>query len=692
MRALHLLASGVLLCVTCRAQAVYTYVGNNFTAVSGIVTTSNRISVSLSFPLPLPANIGNYSEYPSAWTMSDGINTFSSGASSSGISVEISTDAAGNVVDWFISATGMSSSGAAVLMETIKLNFQQPRDDTRYVDINGNILGTGENDSEPGKWGTTACHYSLSATGQAFPASGGSGSIGITAPSGCSWTVAGAPNWVTFLGSSSGSGGGTVNYQVVPNTGNTARTVTMTVAGLPFALSQATVGGGFYIGSMPHLAAEGGWSTTFTLINKGSAPEQANLSLFDPSGNPLPLPLAFPQSGTSTTESMLNQALASNALFLAEASGPANVQYLEGSAQLAGSADVDGFAIFHFDPSGQEAVVPMEMRNAPSYFLPFDDTNGVLTGIAIENVSSSAQTVPVKVYDDGGAPIMMAQVPLPANGHTSFVLSNNYPMTANIRGTVEIDTPSGAQMSVLGIRVTPPGTLTTIPALANVTNVGGSMAHIASGAGWQTTFVLANTGTNAAPVNLNFFDDNGNPLLLPLTFTQTGATSIASSVTQNIGDGGTLWIQSTGPLTSALLTGSAQLTTTGNIGGYAIFRYTPNGQEAVVPLENRNASGYLLAFDNTNGIATGVAISAISTQHVSVPAVLRDDTGTQIGATSILLTPNGHSSQMLTTLFPAAAGIRGTVEFDTPAGAQISVLGIRSPPVLTFTTLPALAR
>jgi hypothetical protein len=27
-----------------------------------------------------------------------------------------------------------------------------------------------------------------------------------------------------------------------------------------------------------------------------------------------------------------------------------------------------------------------------------------------------------------------------------------------------------------------------------------------------------------------------------------------------------------------------------------------------------------------------------------------------------------------------------------PAGAQISVLGIRSPPTLTFTTLPALAR
>jgi hypothetical protein len=47
---------------------------------------------------------------------------------------------------------------------------------------------------------------------------------------------------------------------------------------------------------------------------------------------------------------------------------------------------------------------------------------------------------------------------------------------------------------------------------------------------------------------------------------------------------------------------------------------------------------------------------------------------------------------MLATQFPATAGIVGTVEFDTPPGAQISVLGIRSPPALTFTTLPALAK
>ena len=53
---------------------------------------------------------------------------------------------------------------------------------------------------------------------------------------------------------------------------------------------------------------------------------------------------------------------------------------LVGSAQLAATGAVDGFAIFHLIPGAQEAVVPMETRNANSYLLPFDNTGGVVLG------------------------------------------------------------------------------------------------------------------------------------------------------------------------------------------------------------------------------------------------------------------------------------------------------------------------
>ena len=124
-----------------------------------------------------------------------------------------------------------------------------------------------------------------------------------------------------------------------------------------------------------------------------------------------------------------------------------------------------------------------------------------------------------------------------------------------------------------------------------------------------------------------------------------------------------------------------------------IFRFNPNGQEAVVPLESRTANAYILAFDNTNGTATGVAINSVSSQPVSVPVIVRDDSGNQIATDTLNLAPNGHLAfTLVTDKYPATANIRGTVEFDTPPGGQIGALGIRIPIAHTFTTLPTLAK
>jgi hypothetical protein len=505
------------------------------------------------------------------------------------------------------------------------------------------------------------------------------------------------PSQVTLpLGSPSGTF--TVS-NISPGVNGVTAVITASLSGQS-QQTQITLGGAAqsFIGSMAHVLAEGGWSTTFTLVNKSSASAQTGPSLYSDNGNQLALPLSLPQQGSSPLVSAsVDQTLAPNASFILQASGPATVPYVEGSAQIFGTGAVDGFAIFHFDPSAQEAVVPLETRNASSYLLAFDNTNSVLLGVAIENLSVQAANVPVIVRDDTGAQIGNATIPLNGNGHTSFVLSTQFPATANIRGTIEIDTPgfgstTPGQISVLGIRYTPPGTLTTVPALANVGTVGGSVAHVASGGGWQSTFVLVNTGTSAAQAYLNFLDDNGNPLALPLTFPQSGGTSMGASVTQNIAAGASLWVQSAGALTDPLLTGSIHLTTSGNISGFVILRYNPNGQEAVVPFETRDAGSYLLAFDNTNGTETGVAVNVVSAQGTSVPVILRDDTGAQIGTGSIPLAANGHSAFILDSQFPAAANIRGTVEFDAPQGTHISVVGIRSPPALTFTTLPPLAQ
>ena len=563
--------------------------------------------------------------------------------------------------------------------------------------------------------GPPPCTYSLSSGGQAFPAAGGNGSVNIAAGPGCQWTIPDIPSWIVITGYPANGGSGTVTYQVAPN-GAGDRSVTLTGNGLSYTLEQEAVAisGLNVIGSMAHLAAEENWTSTFTLVNKGLVPATARLSFFgdtiDPTVNgPLMLPLVFPQQAGPAgplLASTFDRALGPSASLIVNSAGPQGAPpVLVGSAQLASNNMVDGFAIFHQIPTGQEAVVPMETRRANSFLLAFDNTSGLVLGVAVENVTAQPAVIPVVVRDDKGAIISTRRtsISLGGNGHTSFVLSdpaNGFPETADRRGTIEFDTPpNGGQISVLGLRFTPPNNaLTTILAIAEVGTGGGSIAHLASGDDWQTTFVLVNTGSTATTAILNFYaDQTGRPLTLPLAFPQSGdgtTMSVSSYTTPQMAAGSTLIIVSSGA--PQLLTGSAQITSSGNVSGFVIFRH--NNQEAVVPLESRNSMGYIIAFDNTNGTATGIAVNAVSSQQVSIPVTIRNDAGTVLTNDTITLAPNGHYAFTLGIdryqNIPNILNIRGTIEFVTPQGAAIGALGIRIPAgaAHTYTTLPALAR
>jgi len=143
-------------------------------------------------------------------------------------------------------------------------------------------------------------------------------------------------------------------------------------------------------------------------------------------------------------------------------------------------------------------------------------------------------------------------------------------------------------------------------------------------------------------------------------------------------------------LDAQVVLGSAQLTSDFGADAFALFRYDPSGQEATVPFETRSASAYILAFDNTAPLATGVAIANFSSQAANVQMILRDETGATLQTTPIFLTPNGHYAFVLGGVYPLAAGRRGTVEFDS-AGPPISVLGIRANGN-AFTSIPVLTR
>jgi hypothetical protein len=75
-------------------------------------------------------------------------------------------------------------------------------------------------------YGQSSCtgdSLSFASTSDSFTSSGGTGSVGVTAPSGCSWTVSGNASWITILGGYDGYGNGMVSYVVSANTGTLTR-------------------------------------------------------------------------------------------------------------------------------------------------------------------------------------------------------------------------------------------------------------------------------------------------------------------------------------------------------------------------------------------------------------------------------------------------------------------------------------
>ncbi|MCZ2076704.1 MAG: hypothetical protein LC130_17125 [Bryobacterales bacterium] len=228
-------------------------------------------------------------------------------------------------------------------------------------------------------------------------------------------------------------------------------------------------------------------------------------------------------------------------------------------------------------------------------------------------------------------------------------------------------------------------------------SMAGSLAQVASGGYWKTTIALINSGTVATQIRVNFFNDSGIPLTLPLTFPQTPSSAgplLASTLERTINPGAVLVIESAGPDNLPPLVGWAQLLGTGNIGGFAVFQQRIGGrqQEAVVPLENRNARSFLLYFDNTNKFSTGVSLAATTTQATNVTVTIRDDAGTVVVSNTITLPAQGHTSFDLVERFPLTAQKRGTVEFSSPASGHITPLGIRFTSDGAFSTIPVVQR
>jgi len=230
---------------------------------------------------------------------------------------------------------------------------------------------------------------------------------------------------------------------------------------VPVLANVGTTGGTF-----AHIASGNGWTTTFVLVNAGTSGANVHLNFYADNGSPLTLPISYPQDGAAITQaSSVNTGMGVGSTLLIKSTGVEADPLLIGSAQLTVEGNVGGFVIFGYQ-NGNEAVVPLQTGNAGGYIIPFDNTAGTGTGIAVSNNSAQPASISAIFRNSAGAQVGTATIPLAAHGHSAIVLQSQYPVTANIQGTVEFDAPAGVQIGALGIRTPIAHTFTTLPALA----------------------------------------------------------------------------------------------------------------------------------------------------------------------------------------------------------------------------------
>lgn len=92
----------------------------------------------------------------------------------------------------------------------------------------------GDSPTEP----SPVCSYTIAPATRAFGSEGGTAEVSVTTAQGCTWTTAGAPNWITVTGGGTGSGPGAVTYSVAGNSATTARNATLTIGGQAHAVAQ----------------------------------------------------------------------------------------------------------------------------------------------------------------------------------------------------------------------------------------------------------------------------------------------------------------------------------------------------------------------------------------------------------------------------------------------------------------------
>lgn len=446
-------------------------------------------------------------------------------------------------------------------------------------------------------------------------------------------------------------------------------------------------------GVLSQIASGGGWKTSITLVNPSAFPVNIKVNLLGNDG----APLALPFTGITEPASVIERTIDARGTLLFETASNSS-STATGWADIFSSGEVTGYAIFkqqNHDGIVSEGTVPLERSPTQSFVLPFDNTAGFTTGVALATTSeANSNSVTATIRDEQGASIGNYSLILSGRGHNSFALSDQFGVTTGKRGSVEFRLTSGTGISGIGLRFASNSSFTSIPVAKPVQ--AGVFSQIASGGPWKTSLSLLNPHSVPVTVKVSFQSQNGAPWTLPLNVSSgfNSISSTSSTIEETLAPHQTLLIETEAP-NAVTASGWANVKASSPLTGFAIFRQRGSGQdsEGTTPLENLTQSSIVLPFDNKTGFTTGVAlVSPIEGRASTIKATFWDERGVALSPETIALPAQGHTSFQMGSKFSSTQGKSGFVLFEAPTDLSVTGIGLRFSPSGTFTSIPTAQR
>jgi hypothetical protein len=139
-------------------------------------------------------------------------------------------------------------------------------------------------------------------------------------------------------------------------------------------------------------------------------------------------------------------------------------QTVQGWAELTAPSTVNALVIYS-QPDGprvQEGTATANSAGSTHFFMPFDNSNGAVTGAAITNSGvTAANNVTVTLrYDNGLQETVAWGMPIPPRSHTAFALNNQFAHSAGLSGVAEFS--SDQPLSAVVFRFNTSGAFTAL--------------------------------------------------------------------------------------------------------------------------------------------------------------------------------------------------------------------------------------